>query len=67
MATITMERRARRFAAARLRRVARLSEAASLGSELPTGIRVYRSKADFMASIRSVADKVDAEKAAACV
>ncbi|RSX56263.1 hypothetical protein [Bifidobacterium samirii] len=67
MTTLVMERRARRLASARLRKVAQLSEAANLGTDLPTGIRVYRSKADFMASIRAVADKVDAEKASARV
>ena len=62
MANVVMERRARRLASARLRRVAQLSEASNLGAELPTGVRVYRSKSDFMASIRAVAAKMDAEK-----
>ena len=59
MATMVMERRAKRIASARLRRV--VDEAYRLGDELPTGIRRYRSKNELLSSIRSVMDKVDAE------
>ena len=58
MATMVMERRAKRIASARLRRVVQMDEAYRLGDELPTGIRRYRSKNELLSSIRSVMDKV---------
>ena len=61
MATMVMERRAKRIASARLRRVVQMDEAYRLGDALPTGIRSYRSKNELLYSIRSVMDKVDAE------
>lgn len=61
MATMVMERRAKRIASARLRRVVQMDEAYRLGDELPTGIRRYRSKNELLSSVRSVMDKVDAE------
>lgn len=59
--SLVMERRAKRIASARLRRVVQMDEAYRLGDELPTGIRRYRSKNELLSSIRSVMDKVDAE------
>ena len=61
MATMVMERRAKRIASARLRRVVQMDEAYRRGDDLPTGIRRYRSKNELLSSIRSVMDKVDAE------
>lgn len=61
MATMVMERRAKRIVSARLRRVVQMDEAYRLGDELPTDIRRYRSKNELLSSIRSVMDKVDAE------
>ncbi|WP_133122308.1 hypothetical protein [Bifidobacterium simiarum] len=65
MSTLTMKRRARNIEAAQRRRtseaIAALSTQLSIGNDLPTGIRRYRSKEEFLASIRAVIDKVDAE------
>lgn len=61
MSSLVMERRAKRIMSSRLRTVARRDNTVRLGDDLPTGVRRFASKREFLASVRGAMKKADAE------
>lgn len=61
MSSLVMERRAKQIMASRLRTVTRRDNISQLGDDLPTGIRRFVSKREFLASVREAMNKADAE------